>query len=73
VGPLPREQKLFTYLPYNAELMRAGLDALGCRAIKPEVAQPLDSINGILDLRRVGKQIAETKVLDRHFEGLMPT
>ena len=43
-GPLPREQKLFTYLRYNAELTREGLDALGCRDIKPETVQQLDSI-----------------------------
>ena len=29
------EPKLFTYLRYNAELTRAGLDALGCRDIAP--------------------------------------
>jgi uncharacterized protein len=72
VGPLQREQKLFTYLRYNAELTRQGLDALGCRDIEPEVVQKLDSIDGIPDLRRVGREVAETKVLERHFEGFMP-
>src|SRR6516225_8066791 len=36
VGPLRRDQKLFTYLRYNAELTREGLDALGCRDIRSE-------------------------------------
>ena len=71
LGPLQREQKLFTYLRYNAELTREGLDALGCRDIEPETVQQLDSIDGIPDLRRVGKKVAETKVLERHFDGLL--
>jgi hypothetical protein len=71
-GPLQPEQKLFTYLRYNAELTRDGLDALGCRDIKPEVVQKLDSIDGIPELQRVGKKVAETKVLDRHFAGFRP-
>jgi hypothetical protein len=73
VGPLQRDQKLFTYLRYNAELTREGLDALGCRDIAPETVQQLDSIEGIPDLRRVGKRVAETKVMERHFAGFMPS
>jgi hypothetical protein len=72
-GPLQRDQKLFTYLRYNAELTREGLDALGCRDIAPETVQQLDSIEGIPDLRRVGKRVAETKVMERHFVGFMPS
>jgi hypothetical protein len=72
-GPLQRGQKLFTYLRYNAELTREGLDALGCRDIKPETVQQMDSIDGIPDLRRVGKRVAETKVLEEHFLGFMPS
>jgi hypothetical protein len=70
---LQRRQKLFTYLRYNAELTREGLDALACRDIEPASVQQLDSIDGIPDLRRVGKRVAETKVLERHFEGFMPS
>jgi hypothetical protein len=73
VGPLQRDQKLFTYLRYNAELTREGLDALGCRDIAPETVQQLDSIEGIPDLRRVGKRVGETKVMERHFVGFMPS
>src|SRR6516165_3414706 len=71
-GPLQRAQKLFTYLRYNVELTREGLDALGCGDIKPEVVQPLDSVDGIPDLQRIGKRVAETKVKEQHFEGFMP-
>jgi len=73
VGPLQRDEKLFTYLRYNAELTREGLDTLGCRDIDPEAVQKLDSIDGIPDLRRVGKRVAETKVMELHFEGFMPS
>ena len=73
VGPLQQGQKLFTYLRYNAELTCEGLDALGCRDIKPETVQQLDSIDGIPDLRAVGKSVAETKVQTRHFEGFTPS
>jgi hypothetical protein len=72
-GPLQHGQKLFTYLRYNAELTREGLDALGCRDIKPETVQQMDSIDGIPELRTVGKKVAETKVQTRHFEGFTPS
>jgi hypothetical protein len=71
-GPLERNQKLFTYLRYNVELTREGLDALGCRDIKPEAVQRLDSIDGIPALRTVGERVAETKVRERHFVGFLP-
>jgi len=72
-GPLQHGQKLFTYLRYNAELTREGLDALGCRDIEPKTVQQMDSIEGIPELRRVGARVAETKVLERHFEGFLPS
>jgi uncharacterized protein len=72
-GPLQRGQKLFTYLRYNAHLTREGLDALGCRDIEPKTVQQMDSIEGIPELRRVGARVAETKVLERHFEGFSPS
>jgi len=72
IGPLQRDQKLFTYLRYNAELTREGLDALGCRDIEPETVQQMDSIDGMPELRTVGKKVAETKVLERHFDGFLP-
>ena len=71
-GPLQHGQKLFTYLRYNAELTREGLDVLGCRDIEPKTVQQMDSIEGIPELRRVGARVAETKVLERHFDGFMP-
>ena len=72
-GPLQPGQKLFTYLRYNAELTREGLDMLGCCDIKPETVQQMDSIDGIPELRAVGKKVAETKVREEHFAGFMPS
>jgi predicted acylesterase/phospholipase RssA len=68
-GPLERDQKLFTYLRYNAELTREGLDSLGCGGIAPETVQKLDAVDSIPDLRTVGKAVAEKKVAAAHFAG----
>jgi hypothetical protein len=69
---LPRGEKLFSYLRYNAELTREGLDSLGCSEIEPRAVQKLDSIEGIPDLQRVGRRVAETKVREEHFGGFPP-
>ncbi len=68
-GPLSRDQKLFTYMRYNAELTRDGLDALGCSEIEPETVQKLDSVDGMPDLRKVGRQVAKRKVRAADFSG----
>jgi len=68
-GPLSRDQKLFTYMRYNAELTRDGLDALGCGEIEPETVQKLDSVDGMPALRKVGQQVARRKVLAADFSG----
>ena len=72
-GPLARGDKLFTYLRYNAELTREGLDRLGCPDIDPRAVQKLDSIDGIPDLQHVGRRVAETKLRDEHFADFPPT
>jgi hypothetical protein len=72
-GPLARGDKLFAYLRYNAELTREGLDRLGCPDIDPHTVQKLDSIDGIPDLQRVGRRVAETKLREEHFADFPPT
>ena len=67
VGPLARERKLFTYLRYNAELTRNGLDALGCGDVAPERVQKLNSAESIPELRRIGRAVAKRKVRPEHF------
>ena len=64
-GPL--ESKLFTYVRYNAELTREGLDKLGgLEDIKPEQVQKMDSVEYMDELERIGKAIAK-QVKREHF------
>ena len=65
----PGAEKLFTYLRYNAELSRSGLDALGLPKIRPEQVQKLDSVAHIPDLRLVGETLARRAVRPEHFDG----
>jgi patatin-like phospholipase/acyl hydrolase len=63
----PVTPKLFTYVRYNAELSREGLDASGLPDIRPEDVQRLDSVEHIGELQRVGRAVAEKKVTQAHF------
>ena len=72
IGPLSEGQKLFTYMRYNAELTREGLDAIGCKDIQPEAVEKLDSIEAIPELLAVGTAVAETKVKQEHFARFPP-
>jgi patatin-like phospholipase/acyl hydrolase len=65
---LPR---LFTYMRYNAELTRSGLDALDLRNIKPEHVQKLDSVDYMDELTRVGVAVGNSQVQLRHFDGFV--
>ncbi len=61
--------KLFTYLRYNAELSRPGLDALGLLKIEPQDVQALDSVEHIAALQQVGKAYAEQHLRIADFDG----
>lgn len=65
----PVQPRLFTYLRYNAELTRQGLEGLGLTAIEPKNVQQLDSIEYIADLQAVGSAVADQKVSLDHFTG----
>lgn len=71
-GPLPADQKLFTYVRYNAELTREGLDAIGCKDIEPDDVRKLDAVESIPQLREVGRAVANAKVKAAHFAGFAP-
>ena len=62
----PVTSKLFTYVRYNAELSRNGLDKLGLTKINPEHVQKLDSVANINELQEVGQAVAK-KVTKAHF------
>jgi hypothetical protein len=68
-GPLGADRKLFTYVRYNAELSRKGLDEIGCTTIKPEMVQKLDAVDAIPQLIEIGKAVADHKVMGGHFAG----
>ncbi len=65
----PVSPKLFSYVRYNAELTREGLDKLGLSEIEPEDVQKLDSVAGLEDLQKVGNAVAGTYVKEEHFKG----
>lgn len=72
-GPVPGPvfPKLFTYMRYNAELTRAGLDRLGLRDVVPEHVQQMDSVAHIAELSAVGRAVAAQKVTPEHFAGFL--
>jgi uncharacterized protein len=63
--------KLFTYLRYNAELTREGLDRLGLPKIQPENVLKLDSVQHMAELQAVGRRVADG-VSAEHFAGFVP-
>jgi glycosyltransferase A (GT-A) superfamily protein (DUF2064 family) len=71
VARTPVAPKLFTYARYNAELTGQGLSALGLNKIDPENVQQLDSVDHIGDLQKVGRAVAEKKVIKDHFAGFL--
>jgi hypothetical protein len=68
VGPV--SAKLFTYIRYNAELTRAGLDALGLPQIEPANVQQMDCVDHIGELQEVGRAVAK-EVNIAHFQGFL--
>jgi hypothetical protein len=69
-GPTP--QKLFTYMRYNAELTKEGLSQLGIQDIRPEDVRPLDEVERIPEMQRVGQAIAKFEVQPSQFVGFPP-
>jgi hypothetical protein len=69
-GPGVLDQRLFSYVRYNVELSRAGLDAMGLGGVRPEDVQKLDSVAHIPDLVRVG-EAAAGDVAPEHFAGFL--
>ncbi len=60
------DPKLFTYVRYNVELSRSGLDSIGLRDVRIKDVGPLDAFRHIRALRRIG-QAAAGKVRKEHF------
>jgi patatin-like phospholipase/acyl hydrolase len=68
----PVSPKLFTYMRYNAELTRAGLDSLGLKDIEPAHVQALDSVQYVGELSRVGQAVAAQQIKAEHFAKFLP-
>ncbi len=64
----PAEQKLFTYVRYNAELTAEWLAQHRLGHIRPKDVQALDSIDHLAQLQEVGREVA-TQVRPDHFAG----
>jgi len=66
----PVNPKLFTYMRYNVELTRTGLDLLGLTDITPEDVQQIDSVDHVAQLSAVGAELGK-KVKKDHFDGFL--
>jgi hypothetical protein len=64
--------KLFTYLRYNAELSKTGLERLGVGHLNPEHVQQMDSVDYIGEMQELGQALAQQKVKAEHFAGFPP-
>jgi hypothetical protein len=71
IGPGSLEKKFFTYLRYNADLSRAGLDQLGLPSIAPRAVQQMDSVAHLDQLQQVGQAVARELDLS-HFAAFLP-
>jgi hypothetical protein len=58
--------RAFLYARYNAELTRAGLDAMDLQDVDPAQVSKLDSVQFIPQLRRVGQKVGD-EVKIEHF------
>ncbi|GLU51540.1 hypothetical protein Dfri01_10010 [Dyadobacter frigoris] len=66
----PMDYKLFSYVRYNANLSRRGLDDLDLFQIEPKNVQKMDSVDFISELQNVGVAVAN-KVISDHFNDFL--
>jgi patatin-like phospholipase/acyl hydrolase len=63
--------KLFSYLRYDPDVTRAGLDGLGLEEIDPANVQVMDSVKYIPEIQRVGKAYADKHCEIVHLKGFV--
>jgi hypothetical protein len=61
--------KLFSYLRYNAELSKTGLEQLGVGHLDPKHVQQMDSVDHIGEMQELGQALAQQRVKAEHFAG----
>lgn len=67
----PVDSKLFTYLRYDVELTKEGLNKLdGLQNINVEHVQQIDSVQYMDELETIGKALAK-KVKPEHFDNFV--
>jgi patatin-like phospholipase/acyl hydrolase len=64
------DRKLFSYVRYNAELSRDGLNRLGLADIDHDAVTGLDDLDAMPALRRIGQRVAQDVHSD-HFAGFL--
>jgi len=67
----PTQEKLFTYMRYNADLSESGLCNLGLGEIDAIKVQSLDAVDQMDNLQKIGKKIAE-QIDVNHYEIFLP-
>lgn len=65
----PVKPKLFTYLRYDADVSREGLDKLNLPKVDSDHVQLMDSTKYIDEIQTVGKALGDIKVKPEHFAG----
>lgn len=63
--------KLFSYLRYDPDVSRAGLDALGLHDVDPAAVQTLDGVAHIDAIQRVGATYAAMTLRQEHLDGFV--
>lgn len=67
----PLSEKLFSYVRYNVDISRQGLDRLGLKGIDENAVQPFD-VAHLDELQLVGKTAADRYVSVDDFAGFVP-
>lgn len=65
----PASPKLFSYVRYDPELTRVGLNGLGLKSVPVEHVLEMDGVEHISETTKVGKVAAEEFVKEEHFRG----
>lgn len=65
---LPGREPLFSYVRYNADISRRGLDAAGLSGVDAKEVAKLDAVGALNDLGAIGAA-ARAQVSASHFEG----
>lgn len=70
-GTGPVRDRLFTYMRYNFESTRSGLNDLGLGNIDPVKIQKLDAVENIRDLQRVGRAVGKKLVMPSDYAAFL--